>query len=1019
MTQIKKSGAFALIGCVAVTVLASTYAFHVSQNNKTAGQHDAMVSDESKPINHASFAELGVFLEPKMISNHDGNMVPSFLHTSPMSIGAAYDSVRLPKKDKLFQVTGSVGGLVQGNPVTVILGTMFGSRFDILYESKISVESPIFNFMVVKGRYYIKIEASGYYLPGASRLQRPCKRDPCPFTTTQHQLQVEPIMNNDGVYRYQWVLQESAQYGIESLTMIDPKEASAINADTPGIEGLLDYSDAAAKLKMYFGIELHGAWGSEYASRVYTILDKWDWYKDLHKREPKQQKWVLTDEPLYPQDVSITRFTPHNENPPDGNMDAMKYTQMVTFSRQAFTYAVKRALEKGKGNGIYFSRRLHKSIIRALCLHEPKIMRELFTHMHDVILVEPTQRELFFYHGMPVSPYPESHYQSWFKHPEELVEMATSWREFPAGLQKISGLKFLFRRVDGMVNPESPTAPAIAYPRGPGSPSYIEFMESGFYKYPDVPLMVLHEIAHFVHQNVVTPEMFQKWRDVGGWFRDTRDPDGWITRQQTEFVSDYGHKKNPEEDFATCLTDYVLRPNLLRSRAPRKYDFMRNNVMNGAYYVTKATHEFLVLNLGNPDFMYPGRITNVDITVTGKVDQDKQVKFIITLANNGPQSCAVSGKFRLVSSVGTFHDVELGGRGCTHTLEGSVLINKTQKRGVWTTDQIVLVDEHQLHRYVGSADFGMRVWIDNVAEDFIEPKAITTSIGLHLLNTKDGGGIARATWIVADAGVLREKSCGFASVYSITSQQYSLGSYAYGLNTTAGPNPDWRKGIWNGCRQVPSRMCDSRWVQSHEIDGSLNFNKFAFDDELHFEGLSANETNANVCNCFQVAVNIPLSKAARSGKYFLSNVSSFDSAGNSQMLQWPREKGPFIEYNSGRAIEDNSKPELRNVRVDSAPVDVQHPNGETVVNIDFDVRDPQSGIAGIIALLRDPFGAEYQFQPDFNKNENNWQRVSYRYMLPRGSVPGVWHLAYIVIYDNAGNNLTADLNEQVLVQAAR
>lgn len=646
-------------------------------------------------------------------------------------------------------ITGQVAGLVNNDPVTVILGTMFGSRFDILFEQKVTMESPVFTFQVPKGRYYIKVEGTGYRLPGVALIRLPCRQARCRFSKKEDKLTVMEMGKEPGVYNYEWVLQRAAQYGVESLSVVAPTDASVINADKPGMESNLDYSDAAAKLKLNFGIELHGAWGSEYASRILGMLEKWKWFKQFHKSQPIKQKWLLTDQPLYPQDLAIS----HVENAPDnsqgGNLDWRErvsqtsthkghddndeYGQVVTISRHAFMFASRRAIENKMQRSVYFSRRLYKAIIRAMCLHSPFMMRSYFLNMHDVQILEPFELERMKRRGDNLSHYPSNHYQSWFEHPEELVEIATTWSEYPEGMQKITGLKYLLRRQDGMINPEEPTAPAIAYPRGSKTDSYIEFMESAFHKYDNIPNLIIHELGHFIDMNITPASIRKMWEEVGGWHRYSNDPDGWTTRQQTEFVSAYAHKKNPSEDFASSIAEYVLNPKLLMSRAPKKYTFMRDQIMSGAYYVTKATHEFRVLNLGNPDFMYPGRIIAVKVKVTGQINEDKKVDFEIKLANNGPDSCATYARFRLTSSLGTFVDVSLPSYKCSHTLTGSITMNRAQKRGVWTTDQIELSDANRLHRFVGAADFGMRVWLDNGAEDFQVPQAIIPSIAVSLI----------------------------------------------------------------------------------------------------------------------------------------------------------------------------------------------------------------------------------------------------------------------------------------------
>lgn len=1098
-----------------------------------------------------TFAEMGASFEPRTVTDHEGKSVVSFLQASPKSNGVAHDSVVISKDATKYDILGKVAGLENKDPVTVILGTAMGSRFDILLEQKVSKENPNFKFQAPKGKYYVKVEGSGYLLPGVHPIKLPCQQAKCPFSKQDDEITVQKIDGQPGIYKYEWVLQKDAPYGVESLSVVDLVDASVINAGKAGIEDHLDYSDAAAKLKMNYGIELHGAWGAEYASRILGILDKWTWLKEYQKVKPTKQKWILTDQSLYPQDVEIvhvlggkgtaqtgstghqptqatflenynrTSYQPpnhsqvketttyiratdgsgkmyrvrshepirlyrrptgqtsnpkyrskqprssnqqnqrgqryqqnpqrsshqqnqrgqqyqqnqqfrqnlqqqHNQQNQNGqnmngngggqlkrNHDENEgYDQVVTISRLAFMYAARHTIENKAQRGVYFSRRLHKAIIRALFLHNPTMMRSHFLNMHDVKVLEPGELDVLKRQGINITKYPSGDYQSWFLHPEELVEIATSWQEYPIGMQKIKGLKYLIRRVNGTVNPDEPTAAAIAYPRGPNIDSHIEFMEVAFSNYGEVPNLILHELGHFIDINLTPANIRRKWEEVGGWYKDNNDPDGWSTSKQTEFVSAYSHKKNPSEDFACSISDYVLNPKLLMSRAPNKFQFIRENIMNGAYYVTKASHEFLVLNLGNPDFMYPGRIIRIKLQVTGNVHEDKKIEFLIELANNGENSCAVHAGFRLTSSTGTYIDVSMKATSCSHILTGSIVMDKSQKRGVWTTDQITLVDQNVLNRYVAGSEFGMRVWLDNGAEDFQEPKAITPSIALSLLKEK-GYSFIRATWMVADDGKMRERGGAFASINSPVTGQHSLSEYSHLAINPPQLGPNWRNELWSGHRQIPTQMCDASMFTHRQNSAGVIFNQHRFSEDEEYNGLTRRQVESNSFNCYQVSVNIPISSAARSGPYYLSMIMTYDAAGNSQTLRWPNERGPTVYFQSNKRP-DNSLPEIKDVSVKSHPVNERNPNGETVVNIAFNLRDTDSGIAYIQAVLVDPFGAKHYIHPSFYA-QKGWQLISYKHILPRGSIPGVWHMSEIRAEDNAGNELVARLTEQILV----
>ena len=85
--------------------------------------------------------------------------------------------------------------------------------------------------------------------------------------------------------------------------------------------------------------------------------------------------------------------------------------------------------------------------------------------------------------------------------------------------------------------------------------------------------LILHEKAHFLYSNVFDSDLLMSWADLGGWTHSSGDNlgnlqsnDGWVTSKQTEFVSAYGHGKNPNEDMAESISYFLVNPDALRSR---------------------------------------------------------------------------------------------------------------------------------------------------------------------------------------------------------------------------------------------------------------------------------------------------------------------------------------------------------------------------------------------------------------------------------------------------------------------
>ena len=180
---------------------------------------------------------------------------------------------------------------------------------------------------------------------------------------------------------------------------------------------------------------------------------------------------------------------------------------------------------------------------------------------------------------------------------EELMALVSMFEEYPQGIRHTPGLQYLVRRLDGLTHPINPTAPAIAWP----SEGYIEFMESAFKEQglDYIHRLILHEKAHFLWAHLFEDQLKQDWIELGGWYINPDDSDGWSTTKQTEFVSAYSHAKNPNEDMAESISYYIVNPDKLRSRSPAKYEFIRDRVMHGTRYISRIRPDltFEVYNL--------------------------------------------------------------------------------------------------------------------------------------------------------------------------------------------------------------------------------------------------------------------------------------------------------------------------------------------------------------------------------------------------------------------------------------
>jgi hypothetical protein len=103
--------------------------------------------------------------------------------------------------------------------------------------------------------------------------------------------------------------------------------------------------------------------------------------------------------------------------------------------------------------------------------------------------------------------------------------------------------------------------------------------------------------------------------------------------------------------------------------------------------------------------------------------------------------------------------------------------------------------------------------------------------------------------------------------------------------------------------------------------------------------------------------------------------------------------------------------DVNSILVSALPSNPENPNGETILTIDFLVRDDISGYKLGGFYIRDPQGTTnhyWHYPEDWEQiyptsPANSWQQYSATVILPAGSPPGIWGLAELVTRDRANN----------------
>ena len=185
-------------------------------------------------------------------------------------------------------------------------------------------------------------------------------------------------------------------------------------------------------------------------------------------------------------------------------------------------------------------------------------------------------------------------------------------------------------------------------------------------------------------------------------------------------------------DRAESISYYIVNPDKLRSRSPAKYEFIQNRVMHGTRYISKIREDltFEVYNL-YPDYVYPGRIIRIDIEVTGKPEEDKNIMVEMEIHETNEYDSAGFSYIRVFSNKGTFFDIRLNPIGPDgqiidwgHTFRGHATLSRYAATGYWRPDQITLSDAVSNQRHESQIDFGWKLYIDNPLADCEPPEYV-------------------------------------------------------------------------------------------------------------------------------------------------------------------------------------------------------------------------------------------------------------------------------------------------------
>ena len=750
-------------------------------------------------------------------------------------------------------------------------------------------------------------------------------------------------------YTYHWEIDETPE-GSESATVVEPIEVTLLDEQIQ----VPSHSASLALMRRY-SVHLGPEWDPGYAYRLLqtfeSIPQETNNFYDATNPRVEPSVWRLSDRHIQ-DDISVEYR--------DGQ-------RIVTIAEAAFVHATPLLADIEGVRGRYFSKRLHHAVVRFTTEDGSdryaleRILQERYAVSINIADYAELTRHTTNEH---VGRFSE------FKN-EELIALVSMLEEFPSGMLKTPGLKYFVRRLDGTPHPLYPAAPAVAWPHA----HYIEFMESAFQAQGAdyIHRLILHEKAHFLWTYLFDEQLKQDWIELGGWYENPDDKDGWSTTKQTEFVSAYAHGKNPNEDMAESISFYIVNPDKLRSRSPAKYEFIQNRVMHGTRYISKIREDltFEVYNL-YPDYVYPGRITRIDIQVEGAPEEDKLITVELEIHGESHLDAAQSAYIRVFSDKGTFFDlawmspVDTNGMRVAsgHILRGQTRLSRYAANGYWGPDAIRIWDAQGNERHESQTDYGWKLYVDNPLADCEPPEYVPNSMTLSLskATTPDGKPyqIVTASWEVI------EKS---------------------------------------GIKHVAAALNDEL-RETHSIYRQFEYGGYDNDSD-------------------RVVVNFKFPEYMPSSIYSLNRISMLDVALNGSTVYFTDaatdERPKTIELKTSTPDIEPPVLDVNNITIKAKPTIPEAPNGETIVDIAFRIKDNISGYEISRMRLRDPHGVTHHFYhiPEgysgmyFTGDPTLFKKYQQTIVLPVGSVPGTWGLAEMTIFDKAGNALRTDFTEIV------
>ena len=842
---------------------------------------------------------------------------------------------------ELKTVDGFVNGLYEGDEATVVL-------YNAEYIDTVKTTNGVYEFKnVPNGEYEIRAELEDYYPSDIQEvnIQNVDTSKLSLFDNVAHKYFSLKYVS-DYSYYYAWN-SNKYYFGNEVSSNI----VKANNIELGGYKYDIPDNSAAISLLNKYNVVLSNdgdmEWNYQYSSALFDSFER------LGETITKNSIWTISNSYLE-NDLVVEKGTEADK---------------ITISSYALKYA---SPISGKLNGVkgtFFSKRMYTAVTRYItdAGTDTAMVDRILKRNFAISIMVPD------YEYLTRNTTAETATQFRQFTPEELLDILQMFEEMPTGFHKIDGFNYIIRRQNGHPHPIYPQAAAVTWP----SEGYIEFMSRTFESdstYFDRYRLLIHEKSHMVWAHVFSKAIRDEWARIGGWYQDANDPNIWYTTKTTEFVTQYAHDNNPDEDMAESMAYYILDPAALIARAPEKYEFLEKYVFNSNKYINEIRSDltFEVYNLW-PDYDYPGMIKKVEITSNSTPYEDKEYEITLYLNHIDGFQDDCSDVFTRITCLDDDQKIvdvylyPVNGNG--HILRGTFGVTKFTQGGYWAPESVRFSDTAGNKRYTGTADFGFKLYIDNPLQDLTKPELVRGSININV-NAEKIDNPKYDPFYKYDVDIsfqvrdehLKQRNGAFTRIDPIDEKGERAVLDSWGHLES------------DGLYHIHYEFDDYSWNTEYAIQYIM-----LVDDGLNKIGYGRFQQENNIAD---------------------ENIF-FDIDSNHEDIV-----APVLDLNR--------------ISISATPVNPEAPDGETIVELTYYALEEVSGfdwVWGSFELV-DPQGEnhfEYIYSKDCTLELQNdgYYKIVLRIVLPRGSYPGIWGLYSLTLQDTVGNKRRYDFMEIV------